>query len=160
MLPYDNQPAGTVARARNLRRDATDAEKALLRGLRDALPTRKWRFQVPMGPFFADLLCFSEKLVIEIDGGQHADAADHAQRTAFIEGKGFRVLRVSNDDVLANLDGVLTQIAGSFREKDGATPPRKDMGHRANKKGEQAEARSPSRSASRRSLPLPKEEGQ
>ena len=115
MKVYDEARTGAVSRARQLRRDATDAERRLLRALRSRLPDRKWRHQLPIGPFFADIACFADRLVIELDGGQHAQAAEKdASRTRFIEAQGFRVLRFWNNDVLGNIDGVLEEIAGTL----------------------------------------------
>jgi very-short-patch-repair endonuclease len=124
MRLYANQSIGTVPRARQLRREAPEPERRLLRALRQAFPTRKWRHQAPVGPFFADILCFSEALVIEVDGDTHADAAQRdAARTAVIAADGFRVIRFANDDVMGNLDGVLTAVSAvlaSGKEKGGA----------------------------------------
>ncbi|MFZ8341029.1 endonuclease domain-containing protein, partial [Staphylococcus aureus] len=63
-----------MARARDLRRTGTEAEQRLFRALREAFPALKWRRQVPVGPYFADLLSFGAKLVIEVDGGQQSEA--------------------------------------------------------------------------------------
>ena len=121
MRLYANQPIGTVPRARQLRRDAPAPERRLLRGLREAFPALKWRHQAPIGPYFADILCFSERLVIEVDGDTHAGAEGHdAARTAFIAREGFRVSRFTNTDVTGNLQGVIKQISLSLREREGA----------------------------------------
>jgi len=115
MRSYDNQPSGTVDRARDLRRNATDAEKHLWRALRQVFPQTKFRRQVPHGPYFADFLSFNAKLVVEVDGGQHADATEYdATRTRYLEAQGYRVLRFWNNDVLTNTDGVLTVISESL----------------------------------------------
>ena len=112
MRTYQHQPSGTVSRARNLRRNATDAEKKLWTGLRQTFPALRFRRQVPVGPYFVDFLSVRAGLVIEVDGGQHADAASYdARRTAVLNNHGFRVERFWNDDVLANLDGVLQRLA-------------------------------------------------
>src|SRR3546814_5963038 len=66
-------PALTPFRARELRRHATEAEKLLWRALREAFPTAKFRRQVPLGPYFADFCSHAARLVIEVDGGQHAE---------------------------------------------------------------------------------------
>jgi len=109
---YDNQPSGTVSRARALRRDATDAEKALWAGLRRAFRGVKFRRQVPIGPYFADFLCLSARLVIEVDGGQHDEAKTYDDaRTRIIAAQGHRLIRYWNNDVLTNLDGVLADVA-------------------------------------------------
>ena len=95
--------------------------------MREAFPRLKWRHQVPVGPFYADILCFSERLVIEVDGDTHAgrEQAD-ATRTALIEREGYCVLRVTNADVAQNLEGVLANLSFSLREKEGAPKARKD----------------------------------
>lgn len=136
MRLYDNQPSGTVQHARQLRRDAPEPERRLLRALRDAFPHLKWRHQAPLGPYRADILCFSERLVIEVDGDTHATTTDYdAIRTRSIERQGYRVIRFANTEVTQNLDGVLTQISFSLREKEGAAQPRKDEGVARMKKG-------------------------
>ena len=112
MRNYRHQPSGTVSRARDLRRNTTDAEKALWRGLREAFPSTKFRRQVPVGPYFADFFSFSAKLIIEVDGGQHAEATEYdAARTRHLEAQGYSVLRFWNHDVLTNIGGVLSVIA-------------------------------------------------
>ena len=84
----------STTRARSLRRDSTDAEHAMWRILRNRqLAGFKFRRQQPLGRFIVDFVCFSHRLIIEIDGSQHADNAADAQRTAWLEREGFRVLR-------------------------------------------------------------------
>ena len=127
MRNYASQPSGTVDRARKLRRSSTDAEKRLWRALREQLPQYKWRRQMPVGPFFADIACLAEKLVLELDGGQHAEATSYDQkRTHFLETQGYRVLRFWNNDVLSNTDGVLASVAEylSDREREGGAKRR------------------------------------
>ena len=107
-----------IARARDLRRTMTDAERHLWRALRTALPDHHWRKQVPIGPYFADFASHSAKLAIEVDGGQHALAGDRdAARTAFLEAEGFRDLRFWNSEVLGNVEGVVAAIAGVLEPK-------------------------------------------
>ena len=115
MRLYANKPIGTVPRARQLRRDAPEPERRLLRALREALPDLKWRHQTPVGPFHADILCFSGALVIEVDGDTHADSVEaDAARTKMIESEGFQVLRFANGDVMENIDGVLARVAATL----------------------------------------------
>jgi very-short-patch-repair endonuclease len=103
---------GTVERARKLRREMTPQERMLWHGLKEAFPSVHFRKQVPLGLYYADFACHAAKLVIEIDGGQHADAiAYDAARTAFLESEGYIVIRFWNNDVTTNLDGVLTAIS-------------------------------------------------
>jgi very-short-patch-repair endonuclease len=112
---YDEARTGAVQRARRLRRDLTEAEKSLWHSLRSKLPQYRWRRQMPIGPYFADFACFAEKLVIELDGGQHAAAATQdASRTCFLQAQGYRVIRFWNNDVLDNSDGVLEVIASEL----------------------------------------------
>jgi len=89
----------------------TDAERILWRALRETLPEYHWRKQVPLGPYFADFASHSAKLIVEVDGGQHAASALDSDRTRFLEEEGFRVLRFWNNQVLGNLDGVLRCIS-------------------------------------------------
>ena len=104
-------PPETVDRARALRRDATDAERMLWTGLRQAFPHERFRRQVPIGPYFADFASHGAKLIVEVDGGQHAEAASYDNaRTAFLMAEGYSVLRFWNNEVLENLAGVLEKI--------------------------------------------------
>src|SRR3546814_5708338 len=97
-------PALAPFRARELRRHATEAEKLLWRALREAFPTAKFRRRVPRGPYFADFCSHAARLVIEVDGGQHAEArAYDTARTRFIGREGYRVLRFWNTEVLGNV---------------------------------------------------------
>lgn len=80
--------------------------------LREAFPHAKFRQQVPMGTYFADFCSYGAKLIVEVDGGQHAEnAAYDAQRTRFLEDEGYKVLRFWNNDVLENMGGVIATIA-------------------------------------------------
>jgi very-short-patch-repair endonuclease len=136
MRLYDHQPAGTVARARELRRNGTEAEKRLWGALREAFPNTRFRRQVPVGPYFADFLSVSAQLIVEVDGGQHAGATTYdATRTRFLERQGYRVLRFWNNDVLANTEGVIARVSLSLREWEGAAKPRKGEGEAAMEKG-------------------------
>ena len=93
----------------------TVAERHLWRALREVLPGLHWRKQVPFGPYVADFCSHGARLIIEVDGGQHADASQaDARRTIFLESEGYRVLRFWNDDVIGNVDGVLTTIAAAL----------------------------------------------
>ena len=107
----------TVKRAKELRRNMTEAEKLLWSRIRrdqiDGLPFRK---QVPVGGYIPDFACLAIKLVIEVDGGQHdARKAEDDARTAVLEARGYRVLRFWNNEVLGNIDGVLQVIVDVCR---------------------------------------------
>jgi very-short-patch-repair endonuclease len=105
-------PDPTIVKgARRLRRTAPDAENEAWFALQDRrLAGFKFVRQEPIPPFVADFVCRDQKLVIEVDGGQHADNAKDVRRDAFLRADGYRVLRFWNTDVLSNLDGVLTTI--------------------------------------------------
>ncbi|RJF88656.1 endonuclease domain-containing protein [Oleomonas cavernae] len=97
--------------ARRLRRDATEAEKRLWRALLEANLIWKFRRQHPIGPYFVDFACPKRRLVIELDGGQHAlSVAADASRTAVIARHGYRVIRFWNNEVMTNLTGVIEEI--------------------------------------------------
>jgi len=105
---------GQTARARQLRQQRSEAEEALWQRLRAGrLLGYKFRTQVPIGPYHPDFCCPKAGLIIELDGSQHAEpvqAAHDAERTAFLEANGYRVLRFWNNDVLTNMDAVLAAI--------------------------------------------------
>jgi very-short-patch-repair endonuclease len=103
--------------ARKLRREMTDVERLLWSRLRGRqLEGHKFISQFPIGGAVADFTCRSAKLVVELDGGQHADAAEEdAERTRIIEAHGYRVIRFWNSDVTGNLDGVLDAILEELR---------------------------------------------
>jgi very-short-patch-repair endonuclease len=98
--------------ARKLRVNSTDAERKLWYHLRDRrLLGLKFVRQQPVGPFIADFACREADLIIELDGGQHDDAASRDdRRTAVLAEHGYAVLRFWNDDVLNNTEGVLQII--------------------------------------------------
>ena len=108
-------PADAIARARQLRRSATDAEYRLWYALRESFPNARFRWQVPFGLYHADFASHRAKLVIEVDGSQHAVEQERdAERTRFLNGEGYRVLRFWNNEVLGNLEGVLAVIGNSL----------------------------------------------
>ena len=102
--------------ARALRTGQTDAECALWRQLRDRqLLGRKFRRQHEVGPYIADFVCTDAWLIVELDGGQHAERAQQdARRTEWLQRAGYRVLRFWNDDVLKSMDLVLEQIVAAL----------------------------------------------
>ena len=106
---------GSTPRARALRTNATPAERAMWRILREAFPEARFRRQVPLRHFIADFASHRALLVIECDGGQHGEDAD-AGRTQLIEAEGYRVLRFWNNDILGNAEGVHAAIASALRD--------------------------------------------
>jgi very-short-patch-repair endonuclease len=119
----------TRARARNLRRVSTDAERMVWGALRaHRLDGASFRRQVPAGPYIVDFVCHAAKLIVELDGGQHFEIGRQkkdARRTAFLSEKGFRVLRFNNYDVMTNRTGVLEMIALALKEAPSLALPRK-----------------------------------
>jgi very-short-patch-repair endonuclease len=115
----------STTRARSLRRDSTDAEHAMWRILLNRqLAGFKFRRQQPLGQFIVDFVCFSHRLIIEIDGGQHADNAADVRRTAWLEREGFCVLRFWNNDVLANGEGVYQSVLNTLTSRPPPHPAR------------------------------------
>jgi very-short-patch-repair endonuclease len=97
--------------ARALRRRMTDAERRLWYHLRDhRLPGFKFRRQHPIGPYIVDFVCLEHRLVVELDGGQHAADPDDPVREAFLRGKGYRMLRFWNNEVLKHTAAVCESI--------------------------------------------------
>ena len=100
------------ARARELRKNPTDAERLLWQKLRFwQVDGCKFRRQQPLGRYIVDFVCLQRKLIVELDGGQHAQHADYdKERDGWLRGQGFVVLRFWNHDVHANIDGVMEVI--------------------------------------------------
>ncbi|WP_336970338.1 endonuclease domain-containing protein [Sphingobium aromaticiconvertens] len=116
------------ARARELRYNATAAERALWQAIsaRKISGTRFNR-QVPIGPFICDFVARSIRLVIEVDGGQQNETVD-AARTSYLESQGYRVIRFWNNDVLGNLNGVVAEIARVIADMPPPNPSREREG--------------------------------
>lgn len=97
--------------ARRLRANQTDAEAVLWNRIRNRqIDGHKFARQVPIGAYICDFVCREKQIVIEVDGGQHAESATDAIRDNYLIAEGYRVLRFWNNDVLGNLEGVLTTI--------------------------------------------------
>ena len=111
--------------ARALRRTMTDAERKLWRMLRSRqFEHLKFRRQVPVGPYVADFLCCQARLVIEVDGGRHAESARDKRRDRWFERNDFLVLRFWNNEVLTNLEGVSTAIGSALRGRANSSAKR------------------------------------
>jgi very-short-patch-repair endonuclease len=106
-----------TTRPRQLRRNASIAENRLWYVLRNrGLEGHKFVRQFPVGPFIADFACREEGLIVELDGGQHADNDADERRTAFLNKEGYSVLRFWNNEVLENRDAVLQIILDVMAE--------------------------------------------
>lgn len=99
-------------KARALRKSQTDVELLLWQQLRNRrLCGYKFSRQFPIDPYVADFACIELKLIIELDGGQHASQINYdIQRSLFLEQRGFKVIRFWNNDVIENTAGVLEVI--------------------------------------------------
>ena len=98
--------------ARELRSNLTDAESRLWQKLkRRQIATLKFRRQQPIGAFIVDFVCFERRVIVEVDGGQHAERVLYdEQRTRWLEAQGYLVLRYWNNDVLASTEAVAQAI--------------------------------------------------
>ena len=101
-----------LSHARQMRHAPTEAESMLWRHLRAGrLAAFKFKRQKPIGGFIVDFVCFAQKLVIEVDGGQHVEMQPRGEaRTAWLQAQGFQVLRFWNHDVLQRRNQVLEEI--------------------------------------------------
>ncbi len=106
-----------VKRARALRKRPTDAEQSLWAMLRQSpFGVAKFRRQVPIGRFIVDFASYPARLVVEVDGGQHAESATDRLRDRWFAARGFRVRRYWNSDVLTNAEGVGADILTALND--------------------------------------------
>jgi len=101
-----------IDKARELRKNMTYAETKLWKHLRRKnVKASRFRRQHPIGDYIVDFICVEKNLVIEVDGGQHSDSENYdAERTRFLNKKGYKVLRFWNNEVLNEIDVVLSII--------------------------------------------------
>ena len=105
-------------KAREMRRNPTEAESALWEMLRGKNLDAKFRRQHIIGDYIVDFVCLDKQLVVELDGGYHNDPEQKEldrQRTNFLQSKGFSVLRFTNEEVLGNTDETLTVISNALK---------------------------------------------
>lgn len=134
----------TQFRARELRKNSTDAENYLWRLLRSRRLNRyKFRRQYPVGIYFVDFVCIHKKLVIELDGGQHADAEEYdSKRSSFLRANGYKVIRFWNNEVFTNTENVLGCILLALGHEDEPSPlpsPAKEVSFLFNSAGRERE---------------------
>ena len=110
--------------AKRLRSNSTEAEKYLWYMLRNKNLGVKFRRQVAIDRHIVDFACFERKIVIEVDGGQHAQSEQDNIRDQWLAGQGFKILRFWNHDVLVNRDGVLEKIVEHLNPPSLALPTR------------------------------------
>ena len=123
---YTTRDAEALSKAKELRKNPTSAEKKLWslisRGQKEGY---KFRRQQPVGSFIVDFVCNEKKLIIEVDGGQHAEQIEYdITRTSFLNDAGYRVLRFWNNEVMTNPEGVHQKISEALLSPL-PTPPRK-----------------------------------
>jgi very-short-patch-repair endonuclease len=104
-------------RARSLRSNMTDTERALWRGLRDRQLGWRFRRQFPIPPYVVDFACIEARLIVECDGEQHARPGDHDLRDGELRRQGWRILRFWNNDVLVNRAAVLQAITDALGQR-------------------------------------------
>ena len=102
--------------SKNLRQNQTKAEVRIWRWLKNrALAGFKFRRQCPIGRYIVDFVCLEKMLVIEIDGGQHAEhVKKDSRRTEYLKSRGFKVIRFWNNQVLGDMDSVLGVIQATL----------------------------------------------
>jgi very-short-patch-repair endonuclease len=106
---------GVKDRARNLRKNQTDAEHRLWKLLRaKRLEGWKFRRQLPIEHYIVDFACPAARLIVEADGGQHNGSAYDAARDQWLATRGWRVMRFWNTDILTNEEGVLTAVLAAL----------------------------------------------
>lgn len=99
-----------------MRRNPTEAERQMWLLLKDRrLAEYKFRRQVPIGPYIADFVCYASRLIVELDGSQHGEQLD-ADRNAWLNSKGFRVLRVWNNQLVTEREAVLDALWHNLQE--------------------------------------------
>jgi very-short-patch-repair endonuclease len=104
--------------AKTMRREPTDAEAAMWRLLRDRrLQRYKFRRQVPFQNFILDFVCFEKRVVIEVDGSQHASSVRDSARDSILMAEGFRIERYWNNDVLQRPSAVMEDIFAKLAER-------------------------------------------
>jgi very-short-patch-repair endonuclease len=107
----------SIRLARRLRIDQTDAETVLWNRIRNRrIDGNKFVRQEPIIGYICDFVCREKRLIIEVDGGQHNESAADAVRDERLKGKGYKVLRFWNNEVLGNIEGVLTVIQAQLAE--------------------------------------------
>ncbi|OQP83705.1 hypothetical protein BTR14_21815 [Rhizobium rhizosphaerae] len=113
--PISKRRLGATATARKLRKRETDAEHLLWMHLRNRLLNGyKFSRQIPLGPYVVDFVCRDKRLIIELDGFQHADSKEDQGRTEWLNGEGYSVLRFWNHETTHHLPEVLATILAAL----------------------------------------------
>ena len=114
-----------TGRIRNLRKNPTEAEKALWRHLRlRQIEGYKFRRQVPIGDYIADFVCLEKRLIIEVDGGQHSQkSSQDSKRDKWLNAQAFEVLRFWNNQVMGEIEAVKEAIRRALIDTPHLDPP-------------------------------------
>ena len=107
-------------KAKQLRRNSTDAERNLWFHIRNRqLEGWKFRRQLPVGQYIVDFACAELRIIVEIDGGQHAEQILYdLNRTKILQSKGYKVVRFWNNEVLGNIEGVLEALTLALSQRE------------------------------------------
>jgi very-short-patch-repair endonuclease len=112
-----------TGRSRSLRRSSTRAELTLWRQLRDRqLGGFKFVRQEPVGPYYPDFVCRERHLIVEVDGGQHADSVTDRERDAFLTEIGYQIIRIWNNQIFENIEGVLQMLQSELEKAPHPVP--------------------------------------
>jgi very-short-patch-repair endonuclease len=104
--------------ARILRKQSTDVERKFWNEVRHSrLGGFKFKRQYSIGPYIVDFICTEARLVVELDGGQHADNVSDQSRDAYLGNAEYKVLRFWNTDVMTNIEGVLTMVLKELEQR-------------------------------------------
>ena len=107
--------------ARDNRHEMTKSEEVLWNALRHEIQGYRFRRQHAIGDYIVDFVCLSKKIVIEVDGGYHIrkqQIESDSIRTAYLENKGFHVIRFSNEEVNTNISGIIQTIKEELNKKE------------------------------------------
>ena len=124
-------------RARALRNNLTDTERSLWSRLkRKQIHGHKFRLQFPVGPYIVDFVCLEARLIIEVDGGQHAEQKQGDEiRDQWLSSQNFHVLRFWNNEVLSQTDAVIDTIVQALKSTPTPSLPRKGGGRTRQRRG-------------------------
>jgi very-short-patch-repair endonuclease len=127
MVEFRNRP---TRRAQDLRKNLASAERTLWTRLsRRQVACTKFSRQIPIGPFICDFVSRSARPVVELDGGQHDENEGRdRERTAYIEGMGYKVMRFWNNEVLEAIESVVSRIEVKLRNSPSPAPPASGRG--------------------------------
>jgi very-short-patch-repair endonuclease len=120
-MPVQRTNPLTISRSKELRHELTPAERKLWGILRNtSMGGHSFRRQHAIGRYITDFCCIKRKLVIEVDGCQHLVLEEYdKERTAYLQSRGYRVLRFWNDEVVKKIDGVVEAINIALNNEDG-----------------------------------------